>query len=186
MTRGNIVKHFFKHLWVSFVFFIAHCVYFFERLLALPQYVFLVCFILFTLIASAIYWNPFLWEKTALAISPQKPQHYTQLLHVAQMFGDPQFAEAIYASMIPQLNQDDRATLYAAAYPLEYLEKSRLFWSKILQLQPSSREAYAALTLIHYSLQENDAERSTVETWKLIEPNDERITVVERALNPAQ
>ncbi len=100
---------------------------------------------------------------------------------MAHLLGDPLFAESLYVQILPYLfTQQEKRTFREEVYPQERLELLRAFWSSVLQLQPTSREAFAALTLIHHSLQEKETEESTLETWKNIEPNDRRLPMLEK------
>lgn len=170
-----------KNLCIRCVVSIAYVIYAVERFLALPQYIFLACAIVVLVFASIVGWEPFLWEKIGLEISSQTQTDYVRLMRMVHLFGDPLFAESVYVQILPYLSsQQEKRTFREEAYPQERLELLRAFWSSILQLQPTSREAFAALTLIHYSLLEQDAELSTLGIWKNIEPNDQRISVLEK------
>ena len=174
LTR--IRKIFFIRCVVSF----AYGVYAIERFFALPQYVFLICFVAIVCITSILRWEPFLWEKIGLEISPQTQADYVRVIRMAHLLGDPLFAESMYVQILPYLSSpQDQRIFREETYPQERLELLRAFWSNVLQFQPTSREAFAALTLIHYSLQEKNAGFSTLETWKNIEPNDQRIQSLE-------
>lgn len=170
-----------KNLFIRCVVYFAYAIYAVERFLALPQYIFLACVITVLAFASIVRWEPFLWEKIGLGISPQTQIDYVRVIRMAHVLGDPLFAESVYVQILPYLSsQQDKLTFREEAYPQERLELLRAFWSSVLQLQPTSREAFAALTLVHHSLQEKEAELSTLETWKNIEPNDRRFPALEK------
>lgn len=170
-----------KNLFIRCVVYFAYAIYAVERFLALPQYVFLACCIAILAFVSFIRWEPFLWEKIGLEISPQTSTDYVRVIRMAHVLGDPLFAESMYVRILPYLStQQDKRTFREETYPQERLELLRAFWSSVLQLQPTSREAFAALTLIHHSLQEKEAEFSTLEIWKNIEPNDQRLPALEK------
>ncbi len=169
-----------KNVFIQCVVLFAYAIYATERFLALPQYVFLACAITVLAFASIVRWEPFLWEKIGLEISSQTQTDYVRVMRMAHLLGDPLFAESIYVRILPYLfSQQEKMRFREETYPQERLELLRAFWSSVLQIQPTSREAFAALTLIHYSLQEKDAELSTLGTWKNIEPNDQRIPAVD-------
>jgi len=169
-----------KNLFIRCVVSLAYGIYAVERFFVLPQYIFLTCVITVLAFASIVRWEPFLWEKIGLEISPQISMDYVRVIRMAHVLGDPLFAESIYVQILPYLStQQERRAFREEAYPQERLELLRAFWSNVLQFQPTSREAFAALTFIHYSLQEKNAGLSTLETWKNIEPNDQRIPALE-------
>lgn len=134
--------------------------------------------IIFSITASFAKLEPFTWDKTALQIS-QSAQVSIQAMHTAHMFGDSLTAERIYLNTLPAAQQTNTSIqLRNTAYPQEKLEQLRTFWTTLLAKQPSSREAYAALTAIHQSLHETEAIPSTLEVWMFIEPNDPRLAGV--------
>lgn len=177
----NSVKHFFEKLWIRVVITFAYALFAFERFFALPQYLFLVVVAAMLLVATRTHFDPFSWERIGLSISSQQPADYIRMMRIAHMFGDPLLAEQIYVKALPYLNDEQRMTFREEAYPQERLTFLQKFWSEVLQVQPTTREAYAALTLIHQSLQENEAFASTLDTWKSIEPNDGRIETIEKS-----
>lgn len=132
----------------------------------------------FSTTASFAKFEPFIWDKTALQLF-QAPQTYIQTMRTANMFGDLDAAEQLYLHTFLLGKQTYTSIqLRNAAFPKEKLELLRTFWTGILAKQPSSREAYAALTAIHQSLHETQAHASTLETWMFIEPNDPRLAGV--------
>ncbi len=143
-----------------------------------PIWITLSLTIFLSLSASLIKFEPFTWDKTALQIF-QSPSTYTQAMRTANAFGDPFMAEQIYLNVSKNQNPQNMVFQYRnAAYPQEKLEQLRAFWTALLAKQPSSREAFAALTAIHLSLNESEAFTSTLETWMFIEPNDPRLAGV--------
>lgn len=141
----------------------------------LPLWVIILIGIVTSIFSSFVRIDPFTWDKLALQLF-YTPETTTQAMHTAHMFGDPLTAEQIYVQTLPFKQQDYiKIQLRSAAYPQEKLEQLRSYWSSLLTQQPSSREAFAALTAVHQSLHEVDAMNSTLETWMFIEPNDPRI-----------
>lgn len=143
-----------------------------------PLWIIICLTILFSLTASIVKFEPFTWDKTAVQVF-QSPQTYIQAMHTSNLFGDSFTAEQIYLDTLPfGQNTNIAVQLRNAAFPQEKLEQLRAFWTAMLAKQPSAREAYAALTAIHQSMQENEALLSTLGTWSFIEPNDPRIAGV--------
>ena len=167
-----------KKIIIRSVLTLAHSVAGIDIVLHAPIWIAISLTILISLSTSLAKLEPFTWDKTALQIF-QSPQTYTQTMRTAHLFGDPLTAEHIYLDAIKQTQQPHAASqLRSMAYPQEKLEQLRVFWTALLAKQPSSREAYAALTAIHQSLNELEAISSTIETWMFIEPNDPRIAGV--------
>jgi hypothetical protein len=150
-----------KKVAIKFAILLAYGVVGFNTLFQVPLWTIIAATILLSIMTSLAKLEPFTWDKTALGIF-QTPQTYMQVMHTAHLFGDPGTAERIYIHTTPETQNTRTATqLRTAAYPQEKLEQLRSFWTAILAKQPSSREAYAALTAIHYSLHEKEALPST-------------------------
>lgn len=167
-------------------FVLAYILLLTEAIIQAPSYLFISFALLLSIIGTFLRPDPFFWQKIALGVQKYSLTTVENALRVAQHYGDPILAKNLY---FRSTSFDQNRILYTIAFPDEKLDKIRVFWEDVREKQPTSREAIAALTIIEYSMKQEEHYTTRIQEWKMIEPNDERITSLlfsPRSLSPYQ
>ncbi|MBI5151505.1 MAG: hypothetical protein HZA34_02935 [Candidatus Pacebacteria bacterium] len=154
-------------------FALAYILFIFETVAQAPLYFFISLTLLLSIVGTLLRPDPFFWQKIALGVQKYSISTIENALRVAQDNGDPILAKNLY---LHSVSFDQNRRLYAVAFPHEKLKEMRMFWGDIREKQPTSREAIAALAIIEYSAKQEELFATRVHEWKIIEPNDKRIT----------
>lgn len=164
----------------------AYVLLFIETIIQAPPYLIISFTLLLSITGTFLRPDPFFWQKIALGIQKYSVPTVENALRAAQYYGDTTLAKNLY---LRSATFDKSQTLYSAAFPHEKLDAMRVFWEDVREKQPTSREAIAALAIIEYRAKQEELYTTRIQEWKMIEPNDKRITSLlfsPRSLEPYQ